>query len=78
MIYGNYKSQVRPYTKHLAHNRYYGTEQSEAKPPAISYVVVSRNDEILFESKYRGECNQFAMQRLEDELTIKAVRAYGN
>ena len=73
MIYGNYKSQARPYTKHLAHNRYYGAEQSEAKPPAISYVVCV-GKEIVFESKHRGECNRYILDNLGREYEIKAVR----
>ena len=73
MIYGNYKSQARPYTKHLAHNRYYGAEQSEAKPPAMSYVVCV-GKEIVFESKSRGECNRYILDNLGREYEVKAVR----
>lgn len=74
MIYANYKMQARPNTRHLTRGNYYGADAIVVKPHALSYVVEDARGNIVFESKSRGQCNQYAMQRLDEELSIKAVR----
>lgn len=65
------KAYVKPHAD--VRKDYIHIEQREDKPP-IQYYVVCVGTEVVFESKYRGECNRYILDNLGREYEVKAVR----
>ena len=65
------KAYVKPHVP--KHKDYVHIENKEDKPPIQSYVVCVGED-VVFESKSRGECNRYILNNLGREYEVKAVR----
>ena len=65
------KAYVKPHAD--KHKDYVHIERRTDKPPVTSYVVCV-GTEVVFESKYRGECNRYILNNTGKEYEIKAVR----
>ena len=65
---------LKAYVKAYAdkHKDYIHIEQHEDKLPVTSYVVCV-GEEIVFESKYRGECNRYILDNLGREYEVRPV-----